>query len=125
MELKWSGKVVIQGVWWWSLGGFSDLRCGEFWKVEVLGSELYQVVLGGGFRVVMVMEWGAGLLELWVDLRVELGVVCRVLEALDQMERKRRKRPRFCRGRGGELGGSRGALMLSLSGRQKAEGGGF
>ena len=75
--------------------------------------------------VALVVEWGVVMLEFWVDLGDEMGEVCWVLEALDQMERKRRKRPGFYKGRGGEVGGSRGALMLSLSGRQKAEGGGF
>ena len=42
--------------------------------MEVLGSELYQVVLGGGFRVVLVVDWKAEMLEFWVDLGDEMGV---------------------------------------------------
>ena len=42
------------------------------------------MILGVGMRTVM--------LEFWVDLGEELGEVCWVLEALDQVEWKRRKR---------------------------------
>ena len=35
MELRWYGKVVIQEIWWWSLGKFSELWSWEFWEEEV------------------------------------------------------------------------------------------
>ena len=70
--------------------------------------------------MVLAVEWGAGLLEFWVDLGEEMGEVCWVLDAGFRWKGRRRKVAIFLQGRGGELGGSRGALMLSLSGRQKA-----
>ena len=55
--------------------GFSELWSREFLRKGVLGSVLVQVVSGGGFRVVWAVEWGAEVLEFWVDLGEEMGVV--------------------------------------------------
>ena len=42
-------------------------------------------------EMVLAVEWGAGLLEFWVDLGDDMGEVCWVLEATGLVEWERRK----------------------------------
>ena len=61
-------------------------------RIWELGSRLVQVELRGGFRGVLAVEWWAEVVVVWSRLGGELGVVLLRMEALVQVERKRRKR---------------------------------
>ena len=67
----------------------------EFWKVEVLGSAADLGGVRGGFRVVLVVEWVAEMLEFWVRLGEEMEVICRVLDAGFRWKGRRKKMAEF------------------------------
>ena len=68
------------------MGKFSELWRWEFLEEEVLGSALEKEELGGGFRVIRAVEGWPEMLEVWVDLGTELGVVRMEMEALVWVE---------------------------------------
>ena len=55
--------------------GFCERNGREFWKVEVMGSVLGFEELRGGFRGILVVEWVAVMVVVWVDLGRKLEVV--------------------------------------------------
>ena len=64
----------------------------------MLGSVLVQVELRGGFKGILVVEWGAEVLVLWVDLGTKMEVVLLGGSALVWVKKKRRKKAEFCKG---------------------------
>ena len=59
--------------------------------MECWVAELVQVELREGFRGVLVVEWWAEVVVVWVRLGGEMGVICWVERALVSVEGKRRK----------------------------------
>ena len=120
MELRGVGKVMF---WWirgWSLGRSKGLWCREFWRGDGVG-----FCCGFGWMEVnseMVWSWnrGAEVLDVWVRLGGELGVIWRLVDALDCRGKEEEEGARFQQRKKRRSGGSLALNVLSLSNDGKA-----